>query len=238
MIFPKSKTKILLKSLHVLFIVFLYSESGASIDNNTQLSDILNKVEKTYSGMAHYHDSGRIGASYGVEIKFETYFMKKGNEKLFLYDWSKIKGRLNLASSGWLCSNQEGVFGQVVTSKTKDIEKYADLKDGIASYFLDSKGHLRLIPSLLFEDLGFPGLTSLYKIKLFRTEENDTESYFHVFISRDKDADKNGIHLWIDKNTFIIKKAKRVLNKSEIVYSFDTVEANKAFDDSIFQLPH
>lgn len=224
------------KNILCLIVSFFFISGCNSLPSKkVDPVEILKNVEKKYDSMTQYHDIGRTNSSYGIDTKFETYFKKKQNKKFFLYKLFLKDNIQNLVSNRLLCSNLDGVFGQVISSNSKKDEKFVDLKIGISKNLIASEGNLRLIPSLFFENLGFHRLTSLEYNKFLGMEKLNGDLHYHIFVSQDINSKLKGFHLWIDKDNLIIKKIKRIFKKTEIEYFYDEIEVNNIINDSVFE---
>lgn len=220
----------------IVLLVFLIlnivlGNSCRADSQNIKALEIIERIENTYQNLNTYHDKGIIFENFFL-TEFETYYKNKNS---FLFDWTEnIRSPKAFLSNSRICMNKDGIFLYESLKKSNKIDQYNELEEVIFHSYAASKAALGNIVPLFFEKSRFRKLTSLEKPQLIGEETIDGERCFYLILKQDRPTIV--FHLWILKNSNLIKKIKRVSANLETTYIFETVKINIAVPDSVFKI--
>lgn len=211
--------------ISILAIGFIFKPLGYASNNHEVSSpnNILKLTEQTYQKLETYYDKGKILTEQST-TNFETFYKKN---KWFFIKWSEYNSWGKDVFKNWLLNNEieTTVFSDMFLGK-KQI-KCDSLKDAIIKTLPISFGLLRNIPGQLFEDLGFKPISDMEDVRILGEDMVDNHQCVRLEI---KDKRSNGsvilYYIWIEQNTYLIKKIKRISTKGEIIYLYETIRTN------------
>jgi len=226
--------------LLILIVLCLFSDQSSAVSTlqSSPLSatEILKKVKKNYSSLTSYQDKGSVKQERGF-VKFETYFSSPDS---FLFKWEKtekfyfpeLKRSSIYTTKSAIKSNKEEtyIFYYYEGDLESEVEKFHNLKSAISPATGISWGSALYIPSLIFQGINRAKLTNIREAKIVGVQ------YFggkECFIISGKWLHINSkFTIWIEKDSFIIKKFTR---DNSHIYLFEKVLINKKIPTATFE---
>ncbi len=220
------------KILSILFVVCFLSQIVYALT----AEEILEKVEKNYTGLSTYQDKGSVKQEKGV-VRFETYFSRPDS---FLFKWEKVEkfyfpeSKMNsiISTKSAIKSNKEKtyIFFYYEGDLNSEVEKFNNLKSALPAATGISWGAAFYIPSLIFQDINKSKLTNLREAKIGGTQYIGGKECY-IIAGKWLHIDSK-YKIWIEKDNFIIKKFVR---DNSDVYQFNDVITNESIPSSIFE---
>lgn len=233
------KSALLLLSL-IALCLFSKKSNAITTTQSCPISatEILQKVENKYSKVKTYKDKGTV-KSYLGNIEFDTYFSKPSS---FLFKWnmkllpshnSNIKQIISTHSALQSYNNETYTYLNYKGILKKRVKKYSDVKDAIYSVTGISWSSALNIPSYFFPDLEVWKITDIDIPKIIGVQNVGNKECYQIV---GKWYDKNSeIELWVEKDTYIIRKLVKVKSGFSDTYLFNEVIFDEKIPDYVFE---
>lgn len=223
------------KYLNIFVFVFLILYVTSYQTQAMTPTEILENVKNKYTNMKTYHDKGTVKKEMGT-VEFETYFVKPS---YFLFNWSeniwmfspKTNQKQMVSATSSLKSNKNEtiIYFNYEGMLKKRVEKYSDVKEAIYKITGISWGSAFYIPSFFFPGLNKTKITDLTGPKIVGIQKSGDKEYYQI-IGNWMNSN-TPYELWIEKDTFLIKKF--IQDKTDI-YIFDKITVDENIPSHIF----